>query len=279
MFEVSRADREQLFALYEEAFGDGRAYYDRYFDAFAADGEIVAVREAGEIVSALYLLPQTLLVDQKDYPCAYLYAAATRSTARGRGLMSGLICKAKELATRRGCAALVTLPASDSLYGYYARFGLEASFSLRSFCADAAMLPAVRCAAVGGPLTYADYVAAMRALGSGVVRGEATFALALANSCAAGFSGTLLTGATPGYAVWRCKEGRLEIMDGILSADQLSALCAAAGEDVKKICFTGKILGADPFPAGSRRYGSAVLLDAVLSRGQIADLYMNMMME
>lgn len=113
----------QLVELWQKVFGDGEDYirllvpYLDFFDCYA-------VAEDGKIVSALYLLPSEIKVGSRIYKGRYLYAAATYEEHRKNGYMSSLIKEAiKDKENELDFISLV--PANDSLYSYYSRFGFE----------------------------------------------------------------------------------------------------------------------------------------------------------
>ena len=77
------------------------------------------------------MLPQTLTMEGRTYPAAYLYAVATREDCRGRGLAGTLLQFTEALLERLGYRCAVLVPAEQPLFGFYARLGYEPVF-LRS---------------------------------------------------------------------------------------------------------------------------------------------------
>ena len=73
----------------------------------------------GDLVAALYLIDCVLGGERAHYLCG----AATLPAYRGRGIMSALIAYALKDASKRGDRYSLLLPADQSLYRYYARFG------------------------------------------------------------------------------------------------------------------------------------------------------------
>ncbi len=119
--------KEQGKQLYKTAFpSDPNGFINDFFDRFFQKSCRFILKD-GKIASMLFLLPCELKIKEKSYPAAYLYAAATLPEYRGQGLMSELIEQAKLETVEKG-TALITKPASESLYGYYAKFGFKTAF-------------------------------------------------------------------------------------------------------------------------------------------------------
>ena len=113
----------QLVDLWMTVFGDSEDYikliapYLELFDCYA-------IKEDGKIVSAFYLLPSEIKIGSRIYAGRYLYAAATYEEYRKNGYMSSLINEAIE--DKENQLDFISLvPANNSLYSYYGRFGFE----------------------------------------------------------------------------------------------------------------------------------------------------------
>lgn len=81
----------------------------------------------GDLVAALYLINCVLGGIRAHYLCG----AATLPAYRGRGIMSALIAYALKDASKRGDRYSLLLPADESLYRYYARFGYRPSCAMK----------------------------------------------------------------------------------------------------------------------------------------------------
>lgn len=110
--------REDIISLWEECFGDDRAYIEFFLDSCPNKVCIGSVAD-GKPVSMLFLLNGEL----NGFSCKYIYAACTSIDCRGRGLMGELIEYAKSCCQDIEADFLFLVPAEDSLYDYYSRFG------------------------------------------------------------------------------------------------------------------------------------------------------------
>lgn len=111
-------DVNSLKKLWLKVFEDKEIAVELFFQRiFNADISYVAV-DGEKIVSMLYLLPSLV----NGHKACYLYAVATDESYRGQGIMGNLI----EYALNNSDAELcVTLPATESLYDFYGKFGFE----------------------------------------------------------------------------------------------------------------------------------------------------------
>lgn len=124
-------DISGIISLWQEAFGDSAEEIKFFLDKKFKPENTLVYEECGEIASMLFLLEGKMCISGKDYPSYYLYAACTSQKYRGRGIMSALLKAAEKTASNRNIRYICLLPAEDSLYDYYARFGYRAVFSKR----------------------------------------------------------------------------------------------------------------------------------------------------
>jgi len=117
-----------LKALWHKVFGDSREYLDAFFNTFFRPENTLVFTEGGFPVSALYMVPYTILTDSGEKQVSYLYALSTEPSYRGKGIMSKLIEKSLELSRDRGYSLSVLIPSEPSLFGYYSRFGFKKCF-------------------------------------------------------------------------------------------------------------------------------------------------------
>ena len=116
-----------LINLWHKVFGDETDYIKLFFKDAYFDSECFAEVVDDETVSAFYLLKCVIKCDGKIYRGRYLYAAATLSEYRGKGLMSKLINEALDYAEEEKLDFIALVPADDGLYNYYGRFGVKES--------------------------------------------------------------------------------------------------------------------------------------------------------
>lgn len=151
-------DLPRLAALWQEAFGDDRAYIDKYHSLFLKPGSCLVAEVDGKPVSAMYIMPGPMLFPPsgKSVPTIYTYALATDPAYRGRGIGTAVYKACSALALSRADAACV-LPSGPELYPFYEKangcvpvsFIREATFTRDD-------LKAVR-AAEAVPITAGEY--------------------------------------------------------------------------------------------------------------------------
>jgi len=116
--------KEEIRRLWTEAFGDSPEYVEMYFDRVYRDADAMTLAGGdGRVVSSLLLQPYGMTFHGLDATVSYVAGAATRRNMRGRGLMSALMADALEASRSRGDILTLLIPASEYLFGYYARFG------------------------------------------------------------------------------------------------------------------------------------------------------------
>ena len=121
-----------LIALWNKVFGDDEEYIKLFFKEAYFDGECFAEISEEKVVSAFYLLKCSIKYQGKIYRGRYLYAAATLPEYRGLGLMGKLIKEAQDYIKSEGLDFIALVPAGDSLYDYYGKFGYkESMYKLR----------------------------------------------------------------------------------------------------------------------------------------------------
>lgn len=127
-------DLPQLKKIWLSCFEEKEEAAELFFQRNKESFHAYACEEEGRLICALYLIDCTLNGDSAHYLCG----AATLSEYRGRGMMSGLIAFALDDAKRRGDCYSLLFPASDSLYGFYAKFGYRPSCAVKSVILDTA---------------------------------------------------------------------------------------------------------------------------------------------
>lgn len=118
------ADKPQLAANWQDAFGDGTAYIDFVFDRFAGLAHTYVSEQDGAVVASLCAVPVTL----GRYQGIYLYGVNTKKEYRSKGIMDVLLRYVHETEKQNGAAFSVLIPASESLFGYYEKYGYQTVF-------------------------------------------------------------------------------------------------------------------------------------------------------
>lgn len=109
--------------LWHDVFGDEYEYIDLFFKKAYFQSECFAEVSDNKVISALYLLSAKIRCDGQVFNGRYLYAASTLPQFRGKGIMSELLEQANKFAQEKKLDFIALVPASDSLYNYYSKFG------------------------------------------------------------------------------------------------------------------------------------------------------------
>lgn len=116
-------DRFSLKQIWSVCFGDEDDYVEHFLRERWDENNCLVAEEDGRVVSMLFLLPAEIIVAGERNPVWYVYACATLPEYRGRGLMQQLLSTAFEAAILQSVFALVLVPASESLFGFYEKSG------------------------------------------------------------------------------------------------------------------------------------------------------------
>ena len=141
-----------LRALFTEAFGDAD-FTDLFFRTGFAPDRCLGAYD-GALLAALHWFDCRL--DGKK--AAYIYGIAAFKACRGRGIGSGLIRAALERLKAGGYQTVFLVPAGESLFGYYERFGFRTVGAIRETRVEAGTPLAVR------KLSAGEYAQARRRL-------------------------------------------------------------------------------------------------------------------
>lgn len=139
--EYKREDIPDLSRLWEKTFGDSPELIAEFFRLLPDMGTGLTAVQNGKIVGAAYVIMGMELTggELASVPGAYIYAVAVEECCRGLGAGGALTRAARDAGLRRGAAFVCTLPASDSLYGWYRELlGVEPVLFRRTFRSDCA---------------------------------------------------------------------------------------------------------------------------------------------
>ena len=120
------ADLPQLKALWKQGFGDTDAEIDRFFDLAWPHCLGFAAEEAGSLLAALYALPQTLCLGERQEKAAYLYAVTTARAYRSRGICRALMAYAEKELRKKWFTCALLVPGEPSLFSFYETLGYRA---------------------------------------------------------------------------------------------------------------------------------------------------------
>jgi len=119
--------KEQAIALWQEAFHDTEKYI-RFFLNQHGDATVLTKCCDNHLVSALYLIDGAIRNGSETAKAYYLFAAATFLRERRQGHMERLLKKAEDYAKSHQAQYLALVPASPTLFSYYAKFGFRTAF-------------------------------------------------------------------------------------------------------------------------------------------------------
>ena len=123
-----KEDIGELTDLWQTCFGDGDDYIGAFMRSRFVPERTLIGREDGKICSELYLLDGKVRIAGEAFEAAYLYAACTHLDFRSRGYMGELLRSAESLCCDSGLDYICLVPAEDSLFDYYSRFGYRPAF-------------------------------------------------------------------------------------------------------------------------------------------------------
>lgn len=134
-------DHPQLKALWIQVFGDSAAAVDYYF-SHRHQNQNMLVDESNEVIAGmLTMMPVQLAIGQETQRGRYVYAVATAPAYRGQGISSHLLLHCHNQMEKTGETAAILVPASDSLFAFYAQRGYETVFYIDTAAFHPAGLP------------------------------------------------------------------------------------------------------------------------------------------
>ena len=126
-------DIPAMTALWQEAFGDDESFINAFFKSFYTPQNVPVFVIDGEIAAMLFLLDGELSIGGKRYPAYYLYAASTKKSHRGKGLMTELLDFSARTAADRGQAFICLKPGEKELFDFYEKRGYLPAFGRKVF--------------------------------------------------------------------------------------------------------------------------------------------------
>ena len=128
---MTAKDLSALRALWQEAFDEPEDFTDLFFSVGFSPDRCHCIRDMDIPVSALYWFDCHV----NGRKLAYIYGVATLKTHQGKGLAGKLMAQTHEILRQQGYAGAILVPAGQSLFDYYRRFGYEtATFTTRLTC-------------------------------------------------------------------------------------------------------------------------------------------------
>lgn len=132
-----------LKALWQEAFHDSDEDTAHYFTRRHKHENMLVFLDGEAVAGMLSLLPMELVMGETRQKARYIFAVATKTEYRGRGISTQLLNAAHDLIAREGGAAAVLMPAEQSLYDFYQKRGYKTAFYLDERLCAAKDIPAI----------------------------------------------------------------------------------------------------------------------------------------
>ena len=124
-------DREGIKSLWKTVFGDTEQYIDLFLEQRFEPSQCVVAKSGQAVTAMLFMLPFILKQPDGEYRGRYIYAVATHPDFRSRGISTKLLDFAHDKAIAEGAALSALVPASESLFNYYAVRGFKTEFYKR----------------------------------------------------------------------------------------------------------------------------------------------------
>lgn len=126
---AKKTDMPRIMEIWQQCFGDTKEEIAQFFSAFAGSVQVAVLEEEGRIVGQLCLIPASLcLKDGSKLPIFYLYAVATATAYRGRGICTRLLLETTDW-LKESKAGAVLVPAEESLISFYGKRGFTCCFA------------------------------------------------------------------------------------------------------------------------------------------------------
>lgn len=119
---LADSDIDRVIEIWSAVFKDDRGDIEKFISVIGINNAIGYFFE-NTLVSFYFLIDSTVYVDSHEYTCKYLYAACTDKKYRGRGFMGELLHFLSSNNREIGTDLIALVPAQDSLFAYYRRFG------------------------------------------------------------------------------------------------------------------------------------------------------------
>ena len=116
---TSENKEKQLSLLWQNIFDEDEYVTNLFFENVYTICQNPIIEEDGKILSSAFLIPCSI----ENYKGFYIYCALTHCEHRGKGLMAKVLAKADGIVKKTGLDFLLLVPAEESLFDYYGKFG------------------------------------------------------------------------------------------------------------------------------------------------------------
>lgn len=253
---LGEGDMPMAAALWKHAFNDSDRFIGWYLENKAQSS--LGMFDGGRLVSALHIVPYTIMIQGRQMPTAFITGAATLKEHRGRGYMRRLLYEALALLKSRGVLITHLYPFKHSFYeklGWAAFSYVVRQTVTEAYCRRGADVIETR----DTFLLSALYDKMMRGYEGYIIRGEREWRLRTEELAIDGGRTAVLIkdGAASAYMLFYGENGKADIIETVYEDE----------EDIAALL--GYILGqgfesAEYFIPynGKEKFGMARLVDA-----------------
>jgi predicted acetyltransferase len=121
--------KKDVMKLWKMSFNDSDDFIRFYFERIYREENTLMLKENGRPVSVLQMLPRQMTYCGNILSVAYICGVCTAPSERGKGRMRQLMELSVSEMQRRNYALAVLIPASGSLFNYYAQFDYATVFN------------------------------------------------------------------------------------------------------------------------------------------------------
>lgn len=90
---LEKDEKQNIRPLYEQCFNDGDAYTDYYFNERLSNNYVMVDEAGSEIVGAIHLIPQNVIVGKLKTDIIYIYGVGTLKKYRHQGIMKEMFVR------------------------------------------------------------------------------------------------------------------------------------------------------------------------------------------
>ena len=143
MIQTATADMlPGLKQLWQTCFDDTAAGTDFVFSNLLHPERILVQADAGQPIAMLCWHPLTFTTPSAAFNGAYIFGVGTAPEHRGNGISTALLEKAEDALRGQGVRLSCLVPASESLFDFYAGRGYATQFNYRLLNVSAERIPA-----------------------------------------------------------------------------------------------------------------------------------------
>ena len=116
---------KQAYELFDMIFDEDKVFNEYFFKNIFNINNLLVYMHNNRIIAMTQTIPYRI---NGIGELTYIYGAATHPKYRNNGLMSELLNKSFELDKQKGFAGSILIPANESLFDFYAKFGYKKAF-------------------------------------------------------------------------------------------------------------------------------------------------------